>query len=89
MERLPEALGELAEALVGRQQFVPVGAAPGAVLQALPELQHLAGLVEHALGEMLFESVAVELFMLGHVAGSLAELRPGACWPGAAARPCG
>ncbi|MNZ27929.1 hypothetical protein D3C78_451510 [compost metagenome] len=75
VERLLEALGALAEALVGCQQFVPVDAAPGAALQALPELQHLAGLVEHPLGEMLLEAITAELCMLGHVAGSLACLR--------------
>ncbi|MNZ66004.1 hypothetical protein D3C78_842090 [compost metagenome] len=73
--RLLEAFGVLAEALVGLAQLAHVVAVPFAALQALPDFQYLAGLMDHPLGEMLLEAIAVEVFMLGHAADSLAVWR--------------
>lgn len=66
MRRLLEAPGVLAEALAGQRQFGHVVTVPGTALQALPDFQHMAGLMHHALGEVLLEAVAVGVFVSGH-----------------------
>jgi hypothetical protein len=36
------------------------------LLQALPDLQDLTGLVDDALGEMVLETVSARIFWFGH-----------------------
>ncbi|MNM90740.1 hypothetical protein D3C81_1030120 [compost metagenome] len=70
---LLEALGVLPQALAGRGQLGHVAGVPFAALQALPDLQDVARLVDHPLGEMLFQAIPVGIFVVGHPAGSLAD----------------
>src|ERR1700712_671874 len=62
-----EALGETQQTLIGFTEFFKVRSRPFALLQALPYLQDLTGLVNDALGEMVLETVSARIFWFGHV----------------------
>lgn len=63
---LLEALGVTQQAQVGLGQLSHAGIVPFAALQALPDFQHLACLVNHALGEMVLEAISTGIRVLGH-----------------------
>jgi len=63
---LLETLGIALQQLRGLLQFLHAGFVPLAALQALPDFQNLTGLVDHPLGEVLFEPVAAGVFLLDH-----------------------
>ena len=63
---LLETLGVTQQAQVGLGQLSHAGIVPFAALQALPDFQHLACLVNHALGEMMLEAIATGIQVLGH-----------------------
>ena len=66
MQILLEAFGIAQQTEVGLRQLGHDARAPFLLLQALPHFQHLAGLVDHALGEVLLEAVATGIFVLVH-----------------------
>ncbi|MNF54982.1 hypothetical protein D3C84_364280 [compost metagenome] len=61
-----EAFGIALQVEAGLGQLGHAGQAPLAALQALPDLQHMPGLVDDALGEVILEAVAARIFVLGH-----------------------
>ncbi|MCY1308366.1 hypothetical protein D9M70_583700 [compost metagenome] len=63
---LLEAFGVALQVEAGLGQFGHAGQVPLAALQALPDLQHMPGLVDDALGEVILEAVAARIFVLGH-----------------------
>jgi len=63
---LLEALGIAQQAQVGLGQLEHAGIVPFAALQALPDFQHLACLVNHALGEVMLEAITTGIRLLGH-----------------------
>ncbi|MDT4854446.1 hypothetical protein FQZ97_887490 [compost metagenome] len=63
---LLEALGISLQQQRGIAQFAHAALVPLVALQALPDLQYLPCLMDHALGEVLLEAVVTGVFVLGH-----------------------
>src|SRR5690606_36570438 len=67
---LLETLGVAQQADVGLAHLGHVGAAPLAMLEALPDLQDMPSLMDHPLGKMVLEAVVIEIFVLAHTSTS-------------------
>ncbi|MNT12716.1 hypothetical protein D3C72_1476550 [compost metagenome] len=74
---LLEAFGITLQVEAGLGQLGHAGRTPLAALQALPDLQHVPGLVDDALGEVVLEAVAARIFVLGHGPASIGGVSPG------------
>ncbi len=76
---LLEAFGVALQAQGGVGQFGHADAVPLRAGQALPDLQKVAGLVDHPLGEVVLEAVEGWVIELGHHDALLYRAVPAAC----------